>query len=78
MMPDPAVRDATRWANFGQVCDTPAQPGLHRPDWACTVQDMDTTEVIADLIANPETTVNELAEAADRYGFDPGDVLALI
>lgn len=52
--------------------------GLRWPKRACTVQDMDTTEVIADLATDPETTVNELAASALMWDFDPLDVLALI
>lgn len=39
---------------------------------------LDTSEVIAALAADPETTVSDLAAAADRYGFDPLEVLALV
>lgn len=35
-------------------------------------------KVIADLAGDPETTVDELAEAADRFGFDPLEVLAQV
>ena len=37
-----------------------------------------TAKVIADLAADPDTTVTALAEAADQFGFDPLEVLALI
>ena len=35
-------------------------------------------KVIDDLAADPGTTVTALAEAADQFGFDPLEVLALI
>lgn len=37
-----------------------------------------TAQVIADLAADPETTVSDLAAAASRFGFDPLEVLALL
>lgn len=34
-----------------------------------------TARVIEDLATDPDLTVNELADAAERYGFDPAAVL---